>query len=259
MAEAKHTRTCECCGIEFLSKTVATRFCSKKCKDKQRYISPAIECVCKCCNKQFKAKKRAYSKFCTSACGNRFMAKIRSEVYALSSIAKRKATMRCTAVLIEIAALKRIKLKNKKTKNNIVGNVYRKKCNCCKKEFDFVQLKGRRPKYCKTCSIVKNKLANKKFSRINKAMRRAKERCVRADKIDPFDIFDRDKWTCKICGCRTPIKKRGTHDDNAPELDHIVPLSAGGEHKIANVQCTCRKCNQKKGNKPLGQLNLGII
>ena len=259
MAKENHIRTCECCGNVFLSKLSKTRFCSKKCKDRQRYIAPAINCVCKGCNKHFKAKKKAYSTFCSSTCGNRFIAKIRREVFALTCIAKRTATMRCAAVLMEISALKRIKQKNEEIKNNIVGHSYIKQCDCCKKRFVFVQLKGCRPKYCEICRVVKNKLTKKKGHRISKAKRRAKERCIRADKIDPFDIFERDKWTCKICGCKTPKRQRGTYNSNAPELDHILPLSKGGEHKISNVQCACRKCNQIKGDKPLGQLNLGII
>jgi len=30
------------------------------------------------------------------------------------------------------------------------------------------------------------------------------------------------------------------------QLDHVMPLSLGGEHKIENAQILCRKCNQMK-------------
>jgi len=46
---------------------------------------------------------------------------------------------------------------------------------------------------------------------------------------------------------------------DAPELDHIVPIAAGGSHTYSNVACACKKCNIKKSSKPLGQLNLGFI
>jgi 5-methylcytosine-specific restriction endonuclease McrA len=49
---------------------------------------------------------------------------------------------------------------------------------------------------------------------------------------------------------------RGTHADRAPELDHILPLAAGGDHTFDNVACACRKCNQAKGALPLGQIRL---
>jgi 5-methylcytosine-specific restriction endonuclease McrA len=38
--------------------------------------------------------------------------------------------------------------------------------------------------------------------------------------------------------------------NNVPlEIEHIVPLSRGGSHRISNLTLACRPCNQKKGNK----------
>ncbi len=36
-----------------------------------------------------------------------------------------------------------------------------------------------------------------------------------------------------------------------PTMDHIQPLSKGGEHNITNVVPACRSCNSSKGAKPL--------
>jgi 5-methylcytosine-specific restriction endonuclease McrA len=32
-------------------------------------------------------------------------------------------------------------------------------------------------------------------------------------------------------------------------IDHIIPLSRGGEHSFENTTCCCRKCNEEKGNR----------
>lgn len=65
-------------------------------------------------------------------------------------------------------------------------------------------------------------------------------------------VLDRDNWHCKNCGIETPKAKSGTFDDDAPEMDHIVPFVLGGAHVWDNVQCLCRKCNlDKHGKHPL--------
>lgn len=89
-----------------------------------------------------------------------------------------------------------------------------------------------------------------------KARRRARLKAAMVERFDPFDVFERDKWRCHICGIKTPKRLRGTYEDNAPELDHVVPLAAGGEHSRHNTACACRKCNIEKADRPLGQLRL---
>lgn len=74
--------------------------------------------------------------------------------------------------------------------------------------------------------------------------------------VDPIKVFERDGWRCHLCKIRTPKRLRGTTDDRAPELDHIIPIAAGGKHTYENTACACRLCNRKKGSKPLGQLLL---
>lgn len=92
--------------------------------------------------------------------------------------------------------------------------------------------------------------------RVGKAKRRARIRGVKCESIDPIAIFRRDGWTCQLCGGKTPRRLRGSIDPNAPELDHIIPLAAGGGHTQENVQCSCRACNSAKGARPLGQMLL---
>jgi hypothetical protein len=67
--------------------------------------------------------------------------------------------------------------------------------------------------------------------------------------VNPNVVFDRDGWICQMCNTDTPRLKRSTYDNDAPELDHIIPLSKGGDHSYENTQCLCRQCNASKSDK----------
>jgi 5-methylcytosine-specific restriction endonuclease McrA len=52
-----------------------------------------------------------------------------------------------------------------------------------------------------------------------------------------------EKWqrTCAYCDAKnTPL-----------EVEHIVPVSKGGSHRVSNLTLACRPCNLKKGNLPI--------
>lgn len=124
-------------------------------------------------------------------------------------------------------------------------------CEMC--EASFCPLYGAsHATLCAPCAEHRFKTAK----RIAKLRRKAASRGVNAERVDPLKVFARDKWHCRICGVSTPASKRGTCDANAPELDHIIPVSKGGPHTYLNTQCACRTCNIKKSDKPLGQLLL---
>lgn len=89
-----------------------------------------------------------------------------------------------------------------------------------------------------------------------KASRRALLRGVKVEPVDPINVFVRDRWRCQLCGVRTPQKLRGANSPLSPELDHIIPLSQGGEHSYRNTQLACRRCNLAKGGTVLGQMRL---
>lgn len=128
-----------------------------------------------------------------------------------------------------------------------------KACKVCDLSFVPVSTGGRPGEYCgQQCRDV----ADAAHARVQKAQRKALLASVTVDRADPYKVFDRDRWRCQLCGIRTPKSQRGTYEDNAPELDHILPISKGGSHSYMNTQCACRKCNSAKSNRPLGQLLL---
>lgn len=121
------------------------------------------------------------------------------------------------------------------------------KCRSCKMPFI-----SNSPGRCNKCKKDREKV----FRKIHKAKRRASLKNVVAELVNPFKVFQRDKWRCRLCDCR--VQKVDIMRDNAAELDHIVQLSLGGPHTYSNVQTLCRKCNQAKSNNFEGQLVLSI-
>lgn len=112
-------------------------------------------------------------------------------------------------------------------------------------------------KSCSNQCIAERK---RKSMRSARSRRKAMERraTVIGVSVDPYDVFDRDDWTCQMCGCETPKRERGSINDNAPELDHIYPLSKGGEHSMRNLQCLCRSCNQNKSDDVIEGLGYAV-
>lgn len=111
--------------------------------------------------------------------------------------------------------------------------------------------------YCSTqCYTTGRAIADKARRRVYKARRRALERGANAERIDPIAVFERDKWKCHLCGKHSPRLLRGTYNELAPELDHVVPLASGGGHTWSNVRLAHRMCNAAKRDKPMGQLML---
>lgn len=130
----------------------------------------------------------------------------------------------------------------------------------------------RRPtcKFCSfTCHVeLRRKIAaSEKRVAIKAAIKRsnwskcvARRRAVTAlgEKISARKIFQRDNWTCKLCG--DPINQSLKWPDPwSPSLDHIVPLKKGGQHVIWNVQTAHLRCNVRKQDSFPEQANVNYL
>ena len=58
-----------------------------------------------------------------------------------------------------------------------------------------------------------------------------------------FEVFKRDSFTCQYCGRSAP--------DVLLEVDHINPVSSGGDNNVMNLITSCWDCNRGKGAKTL--------
>ncbi|MDI9885916.1 HNH endonuclease signature motif containing protein [Streptomyces sp. HNM0645] len=70
------------------------------------------------------------------------------------------------------------------------------------------------------------------------------------------EIAERDKGRCGLCGGRVAMKQKVPHP-KAPTIDHVVPVSEGGDDTRANVQLAHFVCNSVKG--PRGSQQLALI
>jgi 5-methylcytosine-specific restriction endonuclease McrA len=59
------------------------------------------------------------------------------------------------------------------------------------------------------------------------------------------DIFERDNQKCHLCG------KKVKRSDAS--IDHLIPISLGGEHSLCNVALAHRSCNSRKNNRPANE------
>lgn len=99
-----------------------------------------------------------------------------------------------------------------------------------------------------TCTrIHRTRRMNQKWHR-----RRARLSQVQADPgLRSHLVFKRDNFHCHICGKMTKPTRHWLHP-RYPTLDHIVPLSRGGEHTFANTATACRLCNSRKSDRLAG-------
>ena len=58
-------------------------------------------------------------------------------------------------------------------------------------------------------------------------------------------VYDKYGGCCLCCG-----------SDNELQIDHVIPVSMGGENKIDNLQLLCKSCNVKKGIRSTDYRNI---
>jgi len=68
------------------------------------------------------------------------------------------------------------------------------------------------------------------------------------ENIDRLFVYERDGGRCHMC--KRKVNRKNWH------LDHIVPLSKGGDHSYKNVAVSCLYCNLSKGNTGSSQLRM---
>ena len=169
------------------------------------------------------------------------------------------------------------------------GIVSHKVCAKCKtdkvsQEFIFSKMRNGFSSWCRECSNAwqreywkksttkeKEKENRKKHIKVRRERSAAYMRKVRAEKGDVYQknriyqknrvhvmralragngalakgsdfirIGEAQKWKCPVC-----------KDDisHSYQIDHVVPITKGGDHSPHNIQLLCKPCNLTKGSK----------
>lgn len=61
-------------------------------------------------------------------------------------------------------------------------------------------------------------------------------------------IFERDGHVCFYCGLAKPV-----------EIDHVVPISQGGQFRAMNLVACCRQCNARKRGQRMPSQLLDVV
>ncbi len=64
------------------------------------------------------------------------------------------------------------------------------------------------------------------------------------------NLYRRDHYTCQYCGTR--------QEPGHLTIDHVLPISRGGDTSWENCVVACRSCNWKKGSRTPEEAGLGL-
>jgi hypothetical protein len=236
-----------------------------------RVLSPIVTVACSVCGNEYQKKQNVVKATCSDACSKE--AKRRS--------ANRAARLGAKAVRDKAAPLRMQRLleqvENQARKVRVcwcclskpITNGY--VCSDCRKVVDSFRRKTQRNRKEKVCIICSSVFTNR-TSQSSKlcsdqckheharatgvlSAQRARSRARRASlevsqkvgNVNPLTVFIRDGWCCAYCGTSVrQYEANGYLAGDEATLDHVKPLSIGGEHSYDNIVTACWNCNTKK-------------
>jgi 5-methylcytosine-specific restriction endonuclease McrA len=257
MSKSIPLRPCRCCGALFHPPRKRQIYCSVECA---HVVQRRPLVACQHCGALFYPPRFSAGVFCSRDCSFAYLHQRKTARLAAIEASKHKQCVVCGTAFVgrsRIAQYCSVSCRRSaQTQRYQAREMARyperraeRTCKECGKLFAPEYGTWLRTYCSKECG-------DRSARRVERATRRARERLTRVEIVDPLAVLAAYCWRCALCGTATPRSRRGTLHDNAPELDHIIPLALGGAHAIDNLQCLCRKCNIAKGATVIGQLRL---
>lgn len=226
---------CVTCRRVFIPRHEGNRFCSRACANRapRQRTSTRQGRTCEVCGVEYAATYRE-QRTCGRWCGSF----LHHGYWPQSSLTWR--TCRCGATW-HTKTTKPCSCSSEYV--HVAGTERVKPCRHCAALILFTVKVGKDRATCDACRA----LSVARIEREAKRRRRARKRGAVVERFDSLEIFERDKWTCGICSRAVKRDAKVPHP-KAPTIDHVVPISDGGDHTRANVRCAHFLCNSKRGN-----------
>lgn len=270
-----HKHTCTECSQPVIGRKAEAKYCSHQCKYRAAYKRKRAErkaereCSVTACGKKHLAKGYCRQHYRTLANPDKPRDR-RTPITCIdcgTEALKHYGTKTCLERCQDCAIAQRGERKRWPSSrifistcgycaNAFSGNTLRKYCS------EHCYQETRRDKYsssvtCGLCGIARTDKHKRYCDQCREARawesnragglkRRALEKQATVDNVRPLTLFARDKWICGLCEEPVDPNLRHPHQMSA-SVDHIVPISKGGDHSYANTQCAHLRCNVRKG------------
>lgn len=242
-------RICEACGKQYDQGSNKRKYCSMRCAGRETKLG-----TCRLCNASFAILARDRTTFCSRKCSYEWLAldkatrpKVKPKPVPPKLCRVRFPTCTscgsvfcshlgrprkyCSTECARSAKRQHDALRMERLRRPKARVV----CAECKETFEA---KSRKAKYCSNRC--------RKHARGDGHQSRARKFGVKREPFGVAEIYERDNWTCGICGDHVDPERKWP-DQMCPSLDHIVPLSMGGSHTRDNARCAHWLCNSLRG------------
>lgn len=245
------TRVCTDCGLtklikQFWSRADYYRSYCLACHRQRKWAS-APEHECQGCGQAFRPKEANRSQFCSREC---YFASIHREPEPKPSCSEcgkptsRQGKLACSRACA-LAKGRRLHKEKYYVPARTVNPFSTITCKYCGNTFECNFIVVRRLFCSKRCT-----------ERYTKDLRTARLRTNgQVEQFSRYEIYKRDGWHCQICGRKVERRLR-SGDRMSATLDHVIPVSRGGQHMRANVRLAHMICNSLKRDGDGGQLLL---